>query len=521
MKAQTLRDYLVVHTWVGILCGLVLYVAFYAGAFSMLEAEITRWTQPPAPASSAIADDGDALARAFLDAHPELKGRARLRWQGPDNAQPAMALLERGQEAQWWQLGTDGQLLRMQSMPREDDTTGNFVDYLHRKGGLPIPLEVAEPLIGLVSLAYALALVSGIVVLLPSLVKDLFFLRLGSNLKRMWLDLHNLLGVASLPFHLVIALSAAVFGLHDMVYLAQDKFIYPDGLRATVARDSEQAPPRVARADWLAPSEIRRRVAEQAPGFTPIALDYVARPTGPVAVVSGIDERHFQRASRYGLAFVHLGTGQIYDRTYLPGASGHASSAVLSSLFSLHFGSYGGDTVRILYVLLGLSGALLFYTGNLLWIETRTKRARRPQELPAAMERPRHVRVVSALTLGVCLGCAAALPATLALAHWLAPHWADLNALHQGAFYALFSACIAWAIWRGTERAAPALLWFTAACNALVPLAVALDFGPDGVLLGALCLLLALFFGWMAWRHGRQAAPATVAQPARAEGRLR
>jgi len=503
MKVQTVKDYLAVHTWVGILCGLVLYIAFYAGAFSMLEAEITRWTQPPASASNAVSDDGDALAAAFFAANPDAKGRVYLRWPGPDNLQPALMQQERGKDPAWWQLGTDGALQRM-DRPGEDDTSGNFVDYLHRKGGLPIPLEVAEPIIGLVSLAYALALVSGVVVLLPSLVKDLFHLRLGANLKRMWLDVHNLLGVASLPFHVVIALSAAVFGLHDVVYLVQDKLIYQEGLRATVARDSA-TPPKVARADWLPPSEIRRRVAEQAPHFRPLALVYSMLPTGPTGTVAGSDERHFQRASRYGLAFVNLGSGEIYDRTYLPGASGAASSALLSSLFSLHFGSFGGDPVRILYVLLGLSGALLFYTGNLLWIETRTRRARRPQHGPS-LERPRHVRIVSALTLGVCLGCAAALPATLALAHWLAPVLGDLDVLHQGVFYTLFCACIAWAIWRGTDCAAPGLLGFTAACNALVPLAVALNPGPDGMLPGALCALLALFFAWLRWRRRRVGA---------------
>ncbi len=502
MKAQTLKDYLAVHTWVGILCGLVLFIAFYAGAFAMLEADITRWTQPPAPASSAVSDDGDALAAAFFAAHPQPQGRVRLRWPSADNAQPVLAHMPLDQDPVWWQLGSDGELRRLHGVPREDDTSGNFVDYLHRKGGLPIPLAVAEPLIGLVSLAYGLALVSGIVVLLPSLVKDLFYLRLGANLKRMWLDVHNLLGVTSLPFHLVIAFSAAVFGLHDLVYLAQDRFIYQDGLRATVARDSPPVPQVTARADWLPPSEIRRRVLAQAPHFQPLGMDYVMRPTGPVGLVGGVDERHFQRASRYGLAFVNLGTGEIYDRTYLPGDSGHASTAVLASLFALHFGSFGGDPVRILYVLLGLSGALLFYTGNLLWIETRTKRARRPQDAPA-MERPRHVRVVSALTVGVCLGCAAALPATLALAHWLNPWVDDLDALHQGVYHGLFAACVAWALWRGTARAAPGLLGFAAACNALVPLAVALNPGPDGWLLGAVCALLALFFAWLGWRGRR------------------
>ena len=502
MKAQTVKDYLAVHTWVGIVCGMVLFIAFYAGAFSMLKAEISRWTQPPAAASSAISDDGDALMAAYLAEHPGPPGRLRLRWAGPDHAQPALAQLRRGGEPTWWQLGQDGQLRRATHLPPEDDTSGQFVDTLHRKGGLPIPLEWAEPVIGLVSLAYALALVSGVVVLLPTLVKDLFHLRLGANLKRMWLDVHNLLGVTSLPFHLVIAFSAAVFGLHDLVYEAQDKFIYTGGLRATVARDAQPVAD-VPRADWLAPSEIRQRVQAQAPHFAPLGLDLVTRPDGrTVGVVHGVDERHFQRAARYGLAFVHLGTGEITDRTYLPGGSGLASSALLSSLFALHFGSFGGDPVRVLYVLLGLSGALLFYTGNLLWIETRTRRARAARgEVAPIEDRPRHVQVVSALTVGVCLGCAAALPITLVLARWLAPQLGNLNALHQGAFYAVFAGCIAWALWRGTERAGRGLLALAALGNALVPLAVVLDPSADGVLLGALCGLLALFFGWLGLRQ--------------------
>ena len=499
MKAQTVKDYLAVHTWVGIVCGLVLFIAFYAGAFSMLEAEITRWTKPPAPASTQVSNDADALLTAFFDAHPQALGRVRLRLPGPDIAQPAIAQLPRDTPAVWWQLGTDGQLLRMEGVVPDGDSSGNFVDYLHRKGGLPVPLEVAEPVIGLVSLAYGLALVSGIVVLLPSLVKDLFYLRLGANLKRMWLDVHNLLGVASLPFHLVIAFSAAVFGLHDMVYHVQDKFIYRDGLNATVARDSK-ARPNAPRAAWLPPSAMLRHLQEQAPQFRPLHMDYVVQPAGAVVAVGGSDERHFQRASRYGLAFMDLKTGRLYDRTYLPEGSGHAATALLTSLFSLHFGSYGGDTVRLVYILLGLSGALLFYTGNLLWIETRTKRARRPQD-GAAMERPHHVRIVSALTLGVCLGCAAALPATLALARWLAPLVSDLDAVHQGVYYAIFSASVAWALWRGTARAAPGLLWLSAACNALVPLAVVLQPSADGWLLSLLCTALSVFFGWLAMRR--------------------
>ena len=59
-------------------------------------------------------------------------------------------------------------------------------------------------------------------------------------------------------------------------------------------------------------------------------------------------------------------------------------------------------TSLLLLPLLGLSGALLFYTGNLLWIESRTRRLRQP---PGGFERPRHVRVVSALTAQPAMCC--------------------------------------------------------------------------------------------------------------------
>lgn len=509
INAQTLRDYLAVHSWVGIVCGLLLFIAFYAGAFSMLEPEIRRWTQP-AVSKVDVSHDPDQMLRQFLEQHPDAKGRLSLRLAGADSQTPLLRLSSRDSE-QWFELQRDGKL-RDPGIGKEEDNSGNFVDYLHRKGGLPLPLEWAEPVIGVVSLLYALALVSGVVVLLPSLVKDLFYLRIGPNLKRMWLDLHNLLGVASLPFHIVIALSAAVFGLHDWIYAAQDKFIYRDGLQATVQRDSIKHP-QVEREQWLPPSVLISKVREQVPDFEPQTLDYVGLGgKRTLLLVAGSDDRHFKRGAQYGFAFVDLGTGRIYDRIYFPGEKSSALGASLVSFFSLHFGSFGGNPVRVLYILLGLSGALLFYTGNLLWIETRTKRMRKTR---AIEERPRHVRIMSGATLGVCVGCAAALPTALVASRLFAPHVADINSVHQGVFYAVLFGCVAWA-WRvGTQRAAGALLWLAAACNALVPLLAVLQsaapmlfsaplyktYQPSFVLLEGLCALLALFFGWLALRH--------------------
>lgn len=67
---------------------------------------------------------------------------------------------------------------------------------------------------------------------------------------------------------------------------------------------------------------------------------------------------------------------------------------IVSTFFSLHFGSYGGDLVRWAYFLMGLAGAGLFYSGNILWLEKRRNKG---------VQQSRSYKVMGALTVGVSL----------------------------------------------------------------------------------------------------------------------
>ena len=55
MKAQTLRDYLSVHTWVGIVSGLLLFIAFYGRSAQ----------HPPQRELMHSISDGDAFRLAW------------------------------------------------------------------------------------------------------------------------------------------------------------------------------------------------------------------------------------------------------------------------------------------------------------------------------------------------------------------------------------------------------------------------------------------------------------------------
>ena len=503
-----------IHSWVAIGCGLFLFIAFYAGALTMFERPLQRWATPPSPlpkpppleATQALIDATIAarpeIARAFfvnLATGPETP--ARLSWPAEPNRSrdDPGPVLEFGAA-----MAPDGSWV---SAPLQTAPVTGLIDQLHRQVGLPVPHEAAMVVTGIVALMYGLALVSGFITLLPTLVRNLFALRLGTNLRRWWLDVHNALGVVSLPFHLVMALSVLVFAFHDAFYAAQDAVVYRGGLAQQWAQGR---PPRAVpdpQASPLAPDELVRRIAVQAPGFAPTRLEYATDAEGRLtARVLGTDPRHALRGPNFGLAAVDPYDGRLVQTDYLPGHQ-PAYAAIVSQFFGLHFGNYGGSAVRWAYFLLGLAGAAIFYTGNLLWIESRRRRARRDDPTPA---QARSARVMGRVTVGVALGCITGISASLAATKWLAGRVDDAAAWHQGLYYAVFLGCLAWAMWRGPALASTSLLRLAALATALIPLSSAIaalvpglglwNWGGTTIAVDGVALTGALLFAHLARR---------------------
>lgn len=513
MRTDIVRTYKDIHSWVGIIAGLALFVAFYAGAITMFEEPLQRWATPPtelAPPPSL--DRTPELIDKVLAAHPEARKSFKVNFvTGPER--PARVSWETGTRREPGQtysasLAPDGTL---QVSARKPSPVAQLVDVLHQQVGLPFDHEIAMPIMGIISLLYAVALVSGVICLLPSLIKDLFALRFGKNLKRMWLDLHNVLGLFSLPFHIVMALTAVTFAFHDQIYDAQG-VVQRIG-KAQVERrgpprpDPKAPPPDLATVrDVLPPAEIAGRVAQQKPGFTLVGMsyDYNAQE-GHHGHIMGHDARYGMRAPTYGLGEINTRTGAITEADYLPGGQ-DGWFATITSLFAAHFGNFGGETVRWSYFFLGLSGAFIFYSGNLLWIESRRKKERKA----GAVEQSRATHILGALTAGVSLGCVAGISVTLAAAKWLPAGLPDLAAWHSRIYYAVFLLAVVWALLRGAARSGAELLWAAAVATALIPLTSlaatgfgAWNHGGETLLVDCVATIGVVAFMWMgrAARH--------------------
>lgn len=480
MRADYIRIYKSVHTWTGILSGMALFIAFYAGALTVFKEPLQRWASPPAAQQPVPLDQVQVLitrtlaadpsvARDFsihLHDTPDLSGR--MTWQvrqsaADDHDEAALRHFTASLDAHGAAVTHE----------RQPSPLAFFIDVLHRVVGLPVDSDPNRWLMGVVASLYAVALVSGVVVLLPSLVKDFFALRIGKNLKRMWLDAHNVVGIVSLPFHIVMALTAVVFAFHDQIYEVQDPLVHEGQWSTAFARSPKQPAVGPVRdpATLLTPRQLVAVVRELAPGFEPSSLQYLQVTTPRAAVrVWGKDPVAVSPRARGGFVALDPYSGKVLNRDFQPGAQSTANLWI-SSFFALHMAAFGGTVVQWLYFLLGLAGAWLFYTGNLLWVETRRKRAAKdgtptPQRLDT--------RWMASATVGVCLGCVCGIALILVCTRWLHGRVDDPLAWHQGLYYSAFFSAVGWAFLRGAARAAVHLLWCAAVLMAAIPLGTVL-----------------------------------------------
>lgn len=445
LRADIVTVYRELHSWVGVVAGLFLFIAFYAGAISMFEPALESWLTPRVSLPAAVSlDRTPALMQKVFEAFPESRKNYTI-VVAPDADHPArmvwpLTAARHGHGAQSVMMAALDEQDGLVTAQRRPSDVAQVIDTLHQQMGLPLPHETAMIVMGFIALGYALALVSGTLVFLPALARALFAVRLEGSVRRKWLDLHNLLGFCSLPFHIIMALTSVVFAFHDVIFTVQAEFLAHEqsdahrgghGGRAMAGMPLGSHLPDGAVP--LSPVEIVSHLAREAPGFTPDTLDYSTRPGGVMALrVAGHDAAHFMRGPSSGFTTIDPYTGRLLWRDYLPGFQS-GSFAALTSFFSLHFGSYGGAPIRWAYLVLGFAGAFLFYTGNRLWIAVR----RRKEKASGVETDTRGTWFLSRVTVGCCSGCMTGIAVVISIALLLPTNLREAQAwlLYHGVFW--------------------------------------------------------------------------------------
>lgn len=470
IPAPILRIQKSLHTWVGLGAGMLLFIGFVGGALTMFKEPLEEWVTPPShqlPGTHNI----DGLVKKLLTQHPsasqeftlklnsDLTGTAH--WTGESGGHE-LKLTTPGWQAS---LNEQGELITQAPVP---SLLTELIDQLHRTGGIPLIAGgeyLGTYVMGVAAILYFLALVSGVILLLPTLVKDFFALRQGKNRKRFWLDAHNVVGIASLPFHIVISLTVIVFAFHDQFYDALAEVVYGDRPMFGAPPHKPQTPYKIA--DMVSVGQLVTSIQQEAPAFAIKELRYMRLESPRPMVRAAIsNSQHMVRGASTGYLVLSPYTGKVTDTSMLPGKQ-NVWSQWLTPFFSLHFGSYGGDLIRWVYFILGLSGAFLFYSGNLLWVESRRKLQKQGT---APIAQTRTTCLMAAATVGVCLGSIAGMSTTLAASKWLQLYTDNINLSYLGVYYSVFLGAVIWAFWRGAAKAAVEILGLSALASLIIPL---------------------------------------------------
>jgi len=457
LDSRTLRTFTLLHGWVGLLAGMALFVAFYAGAMTVFHHELPLWQGAQRDASSL--EQAQQLLDEVLERHPQARLHVGMTFPGMETAQPLAYWVDKHGI---WQYAWNGQLAGQPHPPHS--ALAQLLNELHYSLGLPI---VGKYLMGVISLLYGVALLSGVVIYLPGVFKDIFALRTGRNLKQFWRDAHNLIGIFSLPFHLLFAVTGAWLCLFAWQVAVLDPLLFDGRLKEVLPATMDIAPAYKPAHVTAPPGSLalwRQRAIETAAQqgidrFEPVYLKLAhAGDANAVVEITGDVPRTL---APLGAVAMNAVTGEILA-TQLPGQR-DANHATLGGLYALHFGEYGNSLVPGLYFLLGICGSFLFYSGNLLWIESRRKR-RQAQQGRAQI-------IMTRMTIGVCIGICAAISAAFVAAQIFESFWPkQVETGIRSSCFLLWGSCLAWATWRSPAQAARELLWLSALLTLLAPL---------------------------------------------------
>ena len=447
IRSDILRTYQSVHTWTGIVAGLVLFIGFYAGSLSMFEDEISYWATPPVHHLSPIqVDQYDELIAKALATSPKVEQQFKINF---SHDLSPMTWYEKGggrgltlnDVLMHATLSPQGELVTQAESSNE---LGNLIDMLHRTAGIVGKVgheDLGVLVLGVACVLYFLALVSGIIFLLPTLVKSFFALRKDKGANRLWLDTHNLVGLISLPFHFIIAWSVIVFAFHDVLYdglslVYGDQPMFNRGADSAVEYKIEQLP---------SVQSYLNKIEQLADGYRVESIEYSGLTSSrPSLGVTLMNEHTMMRNNSGDYIYMNPYTFEVRasslamndEQYYVP---------YVASFFSLHFGGIGGDLGRWVYFIMGLLGAFLFYSGNLLWLEKRRQKKG---------EQTKANKFMANLTVGVCFGSILGVVVAMLSSKWLYLMNISINESYLACYYIIFFASLIYSFVRGAAKSA-------------------------------------------------------------------
>jgi uncharacterized iron-regulated membrane protein len=330
-------------------------------------------------------------------------------------------------------------------------------DWTHLLANLHVYLHLPET-IGLTVVGILGALLVGLVIsgflAYPGVFRDAFRWRVGGSTHLGQVDLHNRLSVWGAPFHLMIGITGAFFGLATVIAFLLAAAFHEGDLEAMYAEVYGPEPEVTASVDtvnFAAALQAFRALEPESPlpsfatvhaaGTPKQFIEFETRQAGRLLWA---DYHRFDASGAY------LGPANY--------AAGSTGLQVVYSTYRLHFGHFGAWPVKVLWAVLGLTLTIVSATGINIWLARRRTRD-----------------YLNDLWAGTIWGAPAALAMTGVTEVLL-----DIPSL--GLFWVAFGAALACALWlREPAAARRSLCAATALLIGLLVVGHLATFGLDAV----------------------------------------
>jgi uncharacterized iron-regulated membrane protein len=380
MSNSSLRTWSWIHKWSSLVCTVFMLLLCLTGLPLIYHHEIGHLLGNELEAPALPAELAKNPPRADLDA-VLAAGKARhpdkvMMYMSQDADEPAFWFLTMGKhvnDPDFVSVGIDARTARFVGEPPIEG--GGFMSLMFH---LHVDLFAGlwgKLFLGFMGLLLIVAIVSGVVLYAPFMRKlDFGTVRHGRTARLKWLDLHNLLGIVTLVWALVVGFTGVLNTWADLLLKVWQA---TEIAEMTKPYQGQPAPTILASLD----ASVKRAEAAE-PGMK---VGFIAFPGTPFATPHhyGVFMHGDQALTSrlYKPILVDATTARITDRRELPW---YLTALLISQ--PLHFGDYGGAGLQFLWALLDIATIIVLGSGLYLWV--KRGRAVKKAEQPARHEAP-------------------------------------------------------------------------------------------------------------------------------------
>ena len=340
------------HSWLGLIAGLGLLVVGLTGSILVFKEEIDRILARDLVVVEDAAKprlDRDQFIAKLQSELPDYKVSG---WgKGPQPDSSDAAYVKKVGEPEGKMLYVDPTT----GLPRNRDIDKNetVADWLLTLHYTLFADHVGELIVGIFGVMFCLLGITGVIIY-RNFWKTLFQLRWKKSARMFFSDLHKMVGISSTVFNLILGITGAWWNLSHLIgHLIAEA---PEPIVRTVERQ------------WADEVSLEKLVADARVKFPGYQANWISLPQekgGDIMMFGAVDNQGVLR-SQYGSIIVFNGaTGALKSATLASEAGIWAQ--ILDAFRPLHYGTFGGLTVKILWSLGGLAPAILALSGTFLW----------------------------------------------------------------------------------------------------------------------------------------------------------